>query len=86
MQDNQEHLRAVAETIARRAGAVTECEYHGELLTNDCDEQAFALGNKLYDGEFRGVFSSRDEMKRAIQSVINDAAWDCGSCDRNKDD
>ncbi|MDT3230878.1 hypothetical protein [Pseudomonas sp. rhizo25] len=86
MRDDQEVVRAAAENIARRAGAIKECEFHGEILTNDCDGEAFALGNSLYDSEFRGVFSSRDEMNAAIQSVLSDAAWDCGLCDKNRDD
>ncbi|MDF9778019.1 hypothetical protein [Pseudomonas baetica] len=86
MRDDREELRGVAESIARRAGAITECEVHGELLDNDCAEEAYKLGNKLFDTEFRGVFSSRLEMTDAIKEVIDDAGWDCGMCEKNASD
>lgn len=86
MRDDRDELRGIAESIARRAGAITECEIHGEILDNDCAEEAYKLGNKLFDTEFRGVFSSRVEMTAAIKEVIDDAGWDCGMCEKNAND
>lgn len=83
MRDEREELLGAAENIARRAGAITECEFHGEILDNYCAEEAYKLGNRLFDTEYRGVFSSRLEMTDAIKSVIDDAGSDCGMCDKN---
>lgn len=86
MKDSHDHQREVAAQIARRAGAIAECDFHGELYDNDCAEEAYKLGNKLFDSEFRDVFRSRREMTDAIKEVIDDTAWECGSCDRNFND
>jgi len=86
MRDDRDELRGIAESIARRAGAITECEIHGEVLDNDCAEEAYALGNSLFNTELRGVFSTRREMTDAIKSVIDDASWDCGMCEKNNED
>lgn len=86
MHDYRDKLLEAAESIARRAGALTECEIHGEILDNDCAEEAYKLGNKLFDKEFSEVFSSRLEMTDAIKKVIEDAGWECGMCDKNASD
>lgn len=86
MRDYHDHQREVATQIARRAGAIAECELHGELVDNDSAEEAYKLGNSLFDTEFRGVFASRRQMTDIIKEVIDDTGWECGACDRNFSD
>jgi len=86
MKDSHDNQREVAAQIALRAGALAECEMHGEVLDNDSREEANKLGNMLFDTEFRGVFRSRREMTDLIKDVIDDAGWECGACDRNLND
>lgn len=83
MHDDRDTSYAIAETIARRAGSIKECEVHGGNLDNDCIEEAYKLGNALYEQEFRDVFSSRAEMADEIKRVVDDAAWECPDCHRD---
>lgn len=76
MEDDRYELYNAALKIAKDAGAVSECE-HGLLIDEERSSAAYAAGNHFYDNEYKELFSSRDEMRDTIESVINDA----GSCD-----
>ncbi|WP_440813528.1 hypothetical protein ACTACJ_07060 [Pseudomonas syringae] len=76
MKDDRDELYSMALKICKDAGAVSECD-HGLLIDNDRADDAYAAGNGLFDTEYRGFFSSREEMNDGIKSVIDDA----GRCD-----
>ncbi|WP_447809260.1 hypothetical protein [Pseudomonas putida] len=85
MEDYRDALRSAAESIAKEAGAIKECEFHGDLIDNDNLEEAITLGNSLFTTTYQGVFESREEMEEAIRDVVSDASWDCGMCEKNAD-
>ena len=80
----------VAREIAVDAGVLTRCPLHSEIydpLAGD-NTPAYKLGNyRLSAGKLRvGVFSSSREMTDTIKAVVEDAAMECYTCSKWRDD
>lgn len=85
----QEELRrqsyvALAEDVARRAGALRPCPLHEHISLGgsdpDGDRRAYAMGtNMIKRGE---VDASREEFLPAIKAAIDDGFPRCPVCER----
>jgi hypothetical protein len=78
-----------AEEVALQAGVLKKCELHEEvyepLLRADVQD-AYKLGNyKFSRGEVLS-FDDRREMTDAIKAVVEDAALECYTCAKWRDE
>jgi hypothetical protein len=85
----QEEQWDVATEIAVDAGVLKRCSLHSEIydpLGGD-NVPAYKLGNyRLSAGKLGRVFSSSREMTDTIKSVIEDAAMECYTCAKWRDE
>ena len=88
--EREEDRRAWALSVAEEAGVLTTCEFHPDVYLegNEDIESAYKLADRqLSQGELESMFGSRDEMIKAIDSVVADNnADECYSCEKWKND
>jgi len=89
MMELQEEQWDVAMEIAVDAGVLKRCYLHSEIydpLGGDY-VPAYKLGNyRLSAGKLGGVFSSSREMTDTVKAVIEDAAMECYTCAKWRDE
>ena len=83
----QEEQHARASGLAIRAGVITRCEFHEDILLRGEEDvtSAYKLGNYLRerDPDLREVFPTSRSMTDAIKAVDDEIALsDCPRCDK----
>jgi|SRR5579863_1227217 len=81
----------VATQIALDARALESCEFHGEVYDplggDEVMEHAYRLGNYRFSaGRLNRIFDDRREMTDTIKAVVQNAAMDCYSCAKWRED
>jgi hypothetical protein len=77
-----------AEEIAVQAGVLEKCELHEEVydpLGGDL-EAAYKLGNYKFSRGEVSSFDDRREMTDAIKDVVEQAAMECHTCAKWRDE
>ena len=73
-----------ATDIAVKAGVLSRCEYHPEIVWDNFGdhEDAYKIGNARFTaGELQTRFESRRELTNAIKAAIEEAGMDgCPIC------
>jgi hypothetical protein len=85
LMDQLEEHRAVATSIALKAGVLQRCELHSDFIFAAGADvtSAYQLGNAMFsDGKFDDTFEIRREMTDAIKFVVEDeyVADECRRC------
>ena len=77
-----EALIEAATSIAIKAGAITECEFHEgvyiDLYNDNANKKAYAIASKMLKNELSSF--DRDDLLREIQKVISEASDECYAC------
>ncbi len=84
-----EERRGKATGIAIKAGVLQVCQFHEDVVyeTGEDIVGAYKLGNARYDKDSLGkIFLSRTDMTDHIKHVVEEAAMECWSCAKNRED
>ena len=81
LMEQQEEQRRVATEIAVAAGALKVCDLHFEVYDPMGDKEgAYRLGNYKFTHGQIPIFHTRQEMTETIKEAIDDAAMECATC------
>jgi thermostable 8-oxoguanine DNA glycosylase len=84
-----EARRERATAIAIKAGVLKVCEFHEDVVyeTGEDVVEAYKRGNARYDKDSLGkIFESRTDMTDYIKEVVEEAADECWSCAKLRDE
>jgi hypothetical protein len=83
--ERQSDLNMQAQSVAKEAGAIKECDLgHLEIMIDQGDDEAnkraYAIGtNRWKEGLVDGT---REEFMDAIKDAIESASYDCPRCEK----
>lgn len=86
--DHMDDLEGPARVAAFKAGAISSCPIHEDIIIDqedpDAVAKAYAIGTNMWKAG--DVDCDREDFMDAIKSVIDDAGEECGICSKNMDD